>query len=182
MRISCRKTTPKGRKTALLAESENGLIDHIRSSWCLYGEHRPYCRKRALPRIRSSVAIGGSMRVAAHRFRALAVEIELPNVFRGKTLPIVPLRRHRCHPSHCLCRLPTRSAQMTMRRVAPRTSTRHRASTDRRQPFGGSSLPSMTYSPTHPLTSPVSRRIEIRLGMVIRPSAMSPKAHTSSSE
>ena len=120
-------------------------------------------------------------------FRVILVEIELPNVFQRKTslrnhFPIVPLRRAWCHPSHCLCRLSASSAPMTMRRVAPVSTMQHGASAWRAQCLGGSSLPSSTYSRTHPLTRPVRRRIEIRLGIVIRPKAMSPKAQTSSSE
>ena len=84
------------------------------------------------------------------------VEIELPNVFQTKT-----------------------SASRYFRTIVfpiPLELIGHHPN------LGGSSLPSSTYSRTHPFTRPVRRRIEIRLGIVIRPNAMSPNAQTNSRE
>ncbi len=86
----------------------------------------------------------------------LPVEIELPNVFQRKTSLFSLFRT----ADHRVPREPFGFCQI----------------------LGGSNLPSSTYSPTQPLTSPVRSRIEIRFGIVIRPRAMSPNAQTNSSE
>ena len=131
------------------------------------------------------------------------VEIELPDVFRGKISHHPPawMLDARCsmldarfnesiHHLHGTSRggwaeIPKsefRNPNSKLRGWIQHRVSRIGWAGGRGQRFGGSSLPSSTYSCTQPLTRPVSRRIEIRLGIVIRPSAMSPKAHTSSSE
>ena len=156
MRISCIKSRPRGRKMAKLARTGDGLIDRIWSRWYSDGRKRIYCQK------------------STDYLEPCPAERQLSGPPQ--------IKRFCVFPSRLSCRM------FSKRKHRPRAIPGRLSSRLPREPIGhhpnlgGSSLPSSTYSRTHPLTRPVRRRIEIRLGIVIRPNAMSPNAQTNSRE